>query len=180
MLKSVSCGKSTVSGFATLFVFGILGAIGKNNLLAVLSQKAEYTVAFHEQLMHLFNQYTIVGGMPEAVQQYAETQDVIGIEDVYETLVQAYKDDSEKYVRGNKLTDVVRFILSYGWAFSGETITLGNFANSGYKSREVGEALDCWRRLCSWSWFTLCLLPSCRLSLRPSECQNSSGLIRDW
>lgn len=117
-----------------------LGAIGKNNLLAVLSQKAEYTVAFHEQLMHLFNQYTIVGGMPEAVQQYAETQDVIGIEDVYETLVQAYKDDSEKYVRVNKLTDVVRFILSYGWAFSGETITLGNFANSGYKSREVGEA----------------------------------------
>ena len=86
------------------------------------------------------NLYTIVGGMPEAVQQYAETQDVIGIEDVYETLVQAYKDDSEKYVRGNKLTDVVRFILSYGWAFSGETITLGNFANSGYKSREVGEA----------------------------------------
>ena len=35
---------------------------------------------------------------------------------------------------------MVRFILSYGWAFSGETITLGNFANSGYKSREVGEA----------------------------------------
>lgn len=34
----------------------------------------------------------------------------------------------------------VRFILSYGWAFSGETITLGNFANSSYKSREVGEA----------------------------------------
>lgn len=30
-----------------------LGAIGKYNLLAVLSQKAEYTVAFHEQLMHL-------------------------------------------------------------------------------------------------------------------------------
>lgn len=78
--------------------------------------------------------------MPEAVQRYAETQDIVAIEDVYETLVQAYKDDSEKYVRGNKLTEVVRFILSYGWGFSGETITLGNFANSGYKSREVGKA----------------------------------------
>ena len=117
-----------------------LGALGKNNLLAILSQKAEYTIAFHEQLMHLFNQYAIIGGMPEAVQQYADTQDIVAIEDIYETLVQAYKDDSEKYVRGNKLTDVVRFILSYGWVFSGETITLGNFANSGYKSREVGEA----------------------------------------
>ena len=120
--------------------YEFLGAMGKTNLLAVLSQKPEYTVAFHEQLIHQFNQYTIIGGMPEAVQRYAETQDIVAIEDVYETLVQAYKDDSEKYVRGNKLTEVVRFILSYGWGFSGETITLGNFANSGYKSREVGKA----------------------------------------
>lgn len=78
--------------------------------------------------------------MPEAVRLFAETQDIVAIEDVYETLVQAYKDDTEKYVANNKLTDTVRFILSYGWAFAGETITLGNFANSGYKSREVGEA----------------------------------------
>lgn len=120
--------------------YEFLGVMGKTNLLAVLSQKPEYTVVFHEQLMHHFNQYTIIGGMPEAVQRYAETQDIVAIEDVYETLVQAYKDDSEKYVRGNKLTEVVCFILSYGWGFSGETITLGNFANSGYKSREVGEA----------------------------------------
>lgn len=120
--------------------YEFLGAIGKSGLIEILSQKAEYTVAFHAQLMHLFNQYAIIGGMPEAVQKYAECQDVIALEDIYETLVQSYKDDSEKYVRGNKLTDVVRFILSYGWAFSGETITLGNFANSGYKSREVGEA----------------------------------------
>ena len=120
--------------------YEFLGAIAKNDLLAILSQKLEYTVAFHEQLMHQFNQYAIIGGMPEAIQQYAETKDVVAIEDVYETLVQAYKDDAEKYVVGNKLTDTVRFILSYGWAFAGETITLGNFANSGYKSREVGDA----------------------------------------
>lgn len=120
--------------------YEFLGAIGKSNLLEILKLKAEYTEAFHTQLMHLFNQYAIIGGMPEAVQKYAESQDIIILEDIYETLVQSYKDDSEKYVKGNKLTDVVRFILSYGWAFSGETITLGNFANSGYKSREVGEA----------------------------------------
>lgn len=120
--------------------YEFLGAIAKNDLLAILSQKPEYTVVFHEQLMHQFNQYAIIGGMPEAIQQYAETKDVVAIEDVYETLVQAYKDDAEKYVVGNKLTDTVRFILSYGWAFAGETITLGNFANSGYKSREVGDA----------------------------------------
>ena len=117
-----------------------LGAIGKNSLLNILSQRAEYTSVYHEHLMYLFNQYAIIGGMPEAVQKFAETKDIIAIEDIYESLIQSYKDDSEKYVKGNKLTDVVRFLLSYGWAFSGETITLGNFANSSYKSREVGEA----------------------------------------
>lgn len=120
--------------------YEFLGAVGKRNLLAVLAQKAEYSSAFHDELMYLFNQYAIIGGMPEAVQKYAESHDILALDDIYETLVQSYKDDSEKYVRGNKLTDVVRFILSYGWAFSGETITLGNFAHSGYRSREVGEA----------------------------------------
>lgn len=77
---------------------------------------------------------------PKLVRKYAEKRDILSLESTYETLIQSYKDDTEKYVRGKKLTDVVRFILSYGWAFAGETITLGNFANSGYKSREVGDA----------------------------------------
>ena len=117
-----------------------LEAIGNGSLLNVISQNWEYASPFHNELMHLFNQYTIVGGMPEAVQKYAETGDVLALDDIYETLIQSYKDDSEKYVKGNKLTDVVRFLLTYGWAFAGETITLGNFANSGFKSREVAEA----------------------------------------
>lgn len=112
--------------------------------------------------MHQFNQYAIIGGMPEAIQQYAETKDVVAIEDVYETLVQAYKDDAEKYVVGNKLTDTARFILSYGWAFAGETITLGNFANSGYKSREVGDAFRLLERRCCLNLSTLCLLRKCQ------------------
>ena len=81
--------------------YEFLGALDKNNLLAILSQKAEYTTSFHDQLMHLFNQYAIVGGMPETVQRYAETRNILAIEDICETLVQAYKDDSEKYVKGN-------------------------------------------------------------------------------
>lgn len=120
--------------------YEFLGATGKNNLLAVLNGNPEISTAFHDQLMHWFNLYAIIGGMPEAVKIFAETRNIVALNDVYETLAQAYKDDAEKYVIGNKITDTVRFILSYGWAFSGETITLGNFANSGYKSREVGEA----------------------------------------
>ncbi len=120
--------------------YEFLGAMGKSDLLALLKQKPEYTAAFHGELMYWFNQYAIVGGMPEAVQRYSEKRDIMAVDSICETLVQAYKDDAEKYVRGGKLTDVVRHILSYGWAYAGETVTLGNFANSSFKSREVGEA----------------------------------------
>lgn len=120
--------------------YEFLGAMGEERLLNILSMAPSMAAPFNEQLMFWFNQYVLVGGMPEAVGRYAEKRDLLGLDSIYETLVQSYKDDVEKYVKGKKLTDVVRFILSYGWAFAGEAITLGNFANSGYKSREVGES----------------------------------------
>ncbi|MCH5312036.1 MAG: ATP-binding protein [Prevotella sp.] len=116
-----------------------ISAVGRNNLLEVLNNP-NYTMAFHEELMALFNQYTIVGGMPEVVQRYAITHDMYVLDNVYETLIQAYKDDVEKYVRGNKLTEVVRYILNTGWAKAGEAVTLGGFGESQYGAREVGEA----------------------------------------
>ena len=116
-----------------------VSAMGRKNLLEVLGSP-KFTIPFHEELMALFNQYTVVGGMPEVVQRYALKHDIYALDDVYETLIQAYKDDVEKYVRGNKLTEVVRYILNTGWAKAGETITLGGFAESQYGAREVGEA----------------------------------------
>lgn len=50
--------------------------------------------------MFWFNQYAIIGGMPEAVRKYAEKRDILSLESTYETLIQSYKDDTEKYVRG--------------------------------------------------------------------------------
>ena len=116
-----------------------VSALGHTDLLHALEEPGLSTI-YHERLMNLFNRYTVVGGMPEAVQRYATTRDLLSMDDVYETLLQTYRDDTEKYVKGNKLTNVVRHILSYGWSHACETITLGNFAGSKYQAREVGEA----------------------------------------
>lgn len=116
-----------------------MGAIHEEALLPVLEQP-EATPAFHERLMALFNIYTLIGGMPEVVQQYADRQDIISLNSVYETLLQGYRDDVEKYASGRKLPEVVRFILKEGWGKAGQTITLGGFAGSAYNAREVGEA----------------------------------------
>ncbi len=116
-----------------------LRAIGEEALLPVLEQP-EASPAFHDRLINLFNVYTLIGGMPEVVQLYAERQDILSLSSIYETLLQGYRDDVEKYATGRLLPDVVRFILKEGWHKAGQTITLGGFANSSYKAREVGEA----------------------------------------
>ncbi|MBD3588064.1 ATP-binding protein [Bacteroides sp. GM023] len=116
-----------------------LGAIGENALLPVLD-KPEVTIAFHERLIVLFNIYTLIGGMPEAVQLYAERRDILSLESIYETLLQGYRDDVEKYAQGKQLPEVIRFILKEGWHKAGQAVTLGGFAGSSYNAREVGEA----------------------------------------
>lgn len=116
-----------------------LGAIGKDNLLYFIDNPALSHVC-HDELMSLFNQYSIVGGMPEIVQRFAKHRDILAMDNTYESLLQSYRDDVEKYVKGGKLTEVVRFILSYGWAMAGQIVTLGKFGGSEYNARETGEA----------------------------------------
>ncbi len=119
--------------------YEFLNALGKDNLLYFIDHP-EQSIAVHDELISLFNQYTIVGGMPEVVQEYANTRDVLALDDIYESLLQGYKDDVEKYVQSGKLAEVVRFLISASWTKAGQAVTLGGFADSAYKAREVGEA----------------------------------------
>ena len=116
-----------------------VAATGKGSQLEMM-ERPQLTTPFHDEYMSLFNQYFIVGGMPEAVQHYADHQDVMAMNSIYARLLRAYMDDVEKYTRTSKMADVVRFIIQNGWMQAGATVTLGNFNGSDYKSREVGEA----------------------------------------
>lgn len=116
-----------------------VSAIGKNHLLEMAMTPGLADVV-HNELLSCFNTYLLVGGMPAAVQAYMEERDVLAFDDIYETLLQAYRDDAEKYARAGKLSNVIRFILEHGWGNAGSVVTMNGFANSDYKSREVGEA----------------------------------------
>ncbi len=105
-------------------------------------EKPDYSQTFHSTLINLFNQYSIVGGMPEAVERYLDNHDIIAADRIYETLITAYRDDVEKYTLTNKLINVVRFILNAGWGCAGEIIKLGNFAGSNYNSSDIRAAFQ--------------------------------------
>lgn len=104
----------------------------------IRSQRADMA---HERIMKHFRNYCIVGGMPEAVAQYAQHNDILSVDDVYNKLIVSYRDDVEKYAPNATMTKIIRFVVEYGWSYGGQTISFDKFANSPYKTREVGEAM---------------------------------------
>jgi len=116
-----------------------LVAMGETELEKAIKQQA-VPKAIHSKTMSLFNTFTFIGGMPEVVAHFAENRDFVSLNDIYETLLTSYRDDVEKYAKNDTMKHIIRYILKEGWSYALQRITLGNFANSSYKSREMGEA----------------------------------------
>lgn len=102
-------------------------------------EKATLPDVFHNRLMQLFTTYALLGGMPEVIARFASGTDIVSLSDTYSQLLNAYKNDVEKYAGNNTQAVVIRYILEEGWSYAGQTITLGGFAQSAYKARETGE-----------------------------------------
>lgn len=96
----------------------------------------------HDRVMQLFREYVLAGGMPAVVMQYAKKRDILSCSNVFNSLLQAYKDDVEKYTNSKTMVKVIRTIMNYGWQSAAETITFEGFGGSNYRSREMSEAFQ--------------------------------------
>ena len=52
---------------------------------------------FHREALHYFRQYMIVGGMPQAVEEYAASRDFKRVDAVKRQILRLYKNDIKKY-----------------------------------------------------------------------------------
>lgn len=120
--------------------YEFLGAINEKGLQNLLDE-GSVPEPLHERMLSLFNKYSLVGGMPQAVAEYAESEDVIALSSTYQSLVAGYMDDVEKYTKSDTLRNVIRHIITSGWSYADEQISFDHFASSNYKSREMGEAM---------------------------------------
>lgn len=60
-------------------------------------------VALHEAGMQRYRQYLTVGGMPECVLQYAQTQDQVLVRHTQDTILAGYLNDMSKYNTQNEI-----------------------------------------------------------------------------
>lgn len=59
--------------------------------------------ALHEICLNLYRQYLVVGGMPECVSQYVETNDIVLVRHTQDTILLSYLDDMSKYNTNNEI-----------------------------------------------------------------------------
>ncbi|WP_299366866.1 AAA family ATPase [Winogradskyella sp.] len=95
----------------------------------------------HQTLKDLFHEYAIIGGMPEVIENYLETNNISDLPKIYESIWATYKDDIEKYAKNTTETRVIRHIIDTAHLYIDQRIKFQNFGASNYKSREVGEAM---------------------------------------
>lgn len=117
-----------------------LGAMGELPLQEKLNE-VSINELMHNRLTELFKLFTLIGGMPEVIENYVHNKDIVALGNVYETLLAGYRDDVEKYAPKDALVNPIRQIIKSGWEFAGQRITFERFAHSNYKSREMAESL---------------------------------------
>ena len=116
-----------------------LRATGKESIADNIEQLT-LPGSLHQSVLTLFKKYLIVGGLPEAVANYAKYNDFVQLNDVFNSLLSGYRDDVEKYAVKPKEQDAIRYILNYGWAAAGHRIQFAKFTSSSFKAVDVGNA----------------------------------------
>lgn len=94
-----------------------------------------------EVLFPLYHRYALIGGLPQAVAAYAENNDVVSVNSIYENLFAAYLDDIPKYAENDGMRRTIRHCLRSAPLFAGTRIHFAGFGESAYGSRDCGDAL---------------------------------------
>lgn len=84
-----------------------LWALGNDTLMEIMkksfAEKKPMGQALHRKAMDYFRQYLIVGGMPQAVREYAEGRDFDKVDRVKRDILTLYRADMIKYAAGYEM-----------------------------------------------------------------------------
>lgn len=118
-----------------------LGEIQALNFTTSVKSDTVIPEEIHAMMMKLFHTYLLVGGMPEVVARYAETQSFLDVDPVYESIITGLRDDVSKYASAAK-TKYIQHIIEHASKYVGLQIKYEKFGESNFRSREMSEAFD--------------------------------------
>ncbi|MCM8529387.1 MAG: AAA family ATPase [Lentisphaeraceae bacterium] len=120
-----------------------LMARNREDLLELLNQFSIYEPfpdIAHDQLLQEFRLYLLIGGMPEAIQAFIDSQDVAESFKVQTSINETYRDDFGKYSSRTALPRVQR-VFDYIPASLGEKLKYSNISGDE-KAADLRSAVD--------------------------------------
>jgi len=76
------------------------------NFIEMFEFQESFPTVIHEELMTVFRLYSAIGGMPEAIQAYADTGSLLEVDAVKQSILLTYRNDFSKYGRRVKNTSL--------------------------------------------------------------------------
>lgn len=107
-LRSAPVGYMQIIDMYPLRLEEFITALGVNeDTLTLLKECYQTRTAVdsfvHDKMLDIFYLYLIIGGMPEAVSVYIDTNDLNQVAQIHQKIIQLYKKDFSKYERQFKL-----------------------------------------------------------------------------
>ncbi len=116
-----------------------LRATGNDELLDRL-RTPPFENHLHPLALRLFNEYTMIGGMPEVTSEFLQIGSPAGLSDIYDEINTAYREDIVKYASTRKEHDILQHLIVSAPLFADRRVTFHNFGNSGFRSIDVSSA----------------------------------------
>jgi len=105
-------------------------------------QEVPYPTHLNSIILKRFHEYAMIGGMPEVVKAYIDSGSLTSVIKIYDSIMDAYIEDVEKYANTDLQRNILRHIINNLHLEVDNRISMSNFAGSSYRSREVKEAMS--------------------------------------
>ena len=145
---SFPVGQTEFLELPPLNFFEFMEAVGEELLGDLLQHSpAESLTPFRPRLTELLRQYLYVGGMPEAVQCFAESNDYAQVREVQQRILTGYENDFSKYTDNRNIARIRAVWNSIPVQLAKEKKFTYGKVQQGGRGRDFEEAID-WLQLC--------------------------------
>ncbi len=104
------------------------------------SMTTQLPMAAHEKLKKLQREYVLIGGMPEAVQEWCDTGSARHVADIHRSITETYQDDFSKYAQNRQLALMQRIFRTIP-RLVGQKIKYSNISRE-HPSKQVKGAIE--------------------------------------
>jgi uncharacterized protein len=144
-LNSVFPGDKNTKAFLEPLVlhpysfYEFLGALGEDSARESYDE-IPFPIHASDKLIRFFNLYTLIGGMPEIVENYARDRELSNLQPIYEKIMTFFIDEIRKCSSSKKSQKLIPEILMNSFPYASMRIKFNFFGNSASRSRESAQS----------------------------------------